>query len=113
MLLEIIFNYNYFIYNDDQIYRKKFGIAMGAFCDPSMANIFVYFLEKEFFKVHKPIFYARFIDDIFINVNEKFGINLLVRSFKNLILNVVSDKKVNFLNLTISLCNLTETNLAA
>ena len=104
-LLEIIFNYNYFIYLN-QVYIQKFGIAMGAICAPNIANIYVYCLEKSFLFIHKPLFYVRFIDDIFIIITNDFDINLLTNSFDNLILNVISDKIVNFLNLSISLCNL-------
>jgi hypothetical protein len=105
-LLEIIFNYNYFTYNN-QVYKQKFGIAMGAICAPSIANIFVYYLEKIFLETYKPLFYARFIDDIFLIVNEEFNIDILINSFENLVLNVVSEKTINFLNLKISLCRLT------
>ena len=80
---------------------------MGAICAPSIANIFVFCLEKVFLDLHKPLFYARFIDDIFLIVKEEFDINFLINSFENLILNVVSNKIVNFLNLNITLCNLT------
>ena len=90
-LLEIIFNYNYFIYLN-QVYRQKFGIAMGAICAPNIANIYVYCLEKSFLFIHKPLFYVRFIDDIFIIVTNDFDINLLINSFYNLILNLISDK---------------------
>jgi hypothetical protein len=38
------------------------------------------------------IIYARFIDDIFLEVNEDFDIDILINSFENLVLNVVSEK---------------------
>jgi hypothetical protein len=63
---------------------------------------------KNFFlETHKPLFYARFIDDIFLIVNEEFNIDILINSFENLVLNVVSEKTIHFLNLKISLCRLT------
>ena len=42
------------------------GIAMGTKCSSSIANIYLYILEKDFLVIHKPLNYSRFIDDIFI-----------------------------------------------
>jgi hypothetical protein len=90
------------------VYRK-FGIAMGTICAPSVANIYVYCLEKFFLEKYKEhiFLYVRFIDDIFVITSFNFNIENLKNSFDTLILNIISDKIVNFLNLNISLCNLT------
>ncbi len=76
---------------------------MGAKCAPSIANLYLAILEKNFLFIHKPLWYSRFIDDILIIINESFDINLLISSFRNLKLNVVTNKVVNFLDLTIKL----------
>ena len=72
------------------------GIAMGSKCGPSVANIYIWLLEKNFLCIHKPLFYVRFIDDIFIIFNKDFDIRLLVGTFKNLKLNIVTSEKVVF-----------------
>ena len=104
-LLEILFNNNYFIFKN-QIYKQKSGVAMGTICAPNIANIYVYCLERKFLQIHRPLFYCRFIDDIFIIVFSSFNIQILLNSFDSLTLNIVTNKTVNFLNLNISLCNL-------
>jgi len=105
-LLEILFNYNYFVFNN-RIYRQKYGIDMGTIAAPNIANIFVYCFEKSFLYIYRPLFYCRYIDDIFIILEFNFDINLLINSFPSLTLNVVSDEVVNFLQLNIRLCKLT------
>ena len=105
-LLQILFTNNYFIFNN-QIYKQNTGIAMGTISAPNIANIYVYTLEKNFLHIHKPLLYYRYIDDIFIITEQNFNINLLINSFYNLKLNVVSEFIINFLNLNISLCKLT------
>jgi predicted GIY-YIG superfamily endonuclease len=108
IILNILFKFNYFKYKCF-IYKQKSGIAMGTICAPNLANIFVYCLEKKFLSIHKHsiYFYARYIDDILIIVNFLFNINLLINCFSTLTLNVVSDKFVNFLNVIVSICELT------
>jgi predicted GIY-YIG superfamily endonuclease len=105
-LLEILFNNNYFVFNTE-IYKQKSGVAMGTICAPNIANIYVYCLERKFLHIYKPLFYYRFIDDIFIIVDSSFNIQILLNSFESLTLNIVTDKIVNFLNLNISLCKFT------
>ena len=104
-ILEILFNFNYFTFNG-KIYKQNSGVAMGTICAPNIANIYVYCLEVKFLHIHKPLFYARFIDDIFIIVISSFQIKFLLDSFDSLTLNIVTDKIVNFLNLEISLCKM-------
>jgi len=45
---------------------------MGTKCGPSIANVYLYILEIQFLKIHRPLFYSRFIDDIFIIVSSGF-----------------------------------------
>jgi hypothetical protein len=71
----------------------------------SIANIFVYILEKKWLHIHKPLYYKRFIDDVFIiisRLNYLFVIESLKNAFGSLKLNLVIDKSVDFLDLSIS-----------
>ena len=105
-ILEILFSFNYFTFNQ-QVYKQNSGVAMGTISAPNIANIYVYCLEVKFLNIHRPLFYCRFIDDIFIIVKNSFDIQILINSFNSLTLNIVTDKIVNFLNLNISLCKFT------
>ena len=105
-ILEIIFKYNIFKFNKS-FYKQVKGIAMGSKCGPSIANVFVLIYETIFLTIHRPIYYKRFIDDIFIIVDENFDIYILISSFGSLKLNVVTDFSVNFLDLWISICKIT------
>jgi hypothetical protein len=65
-LLKLIFENNYFIFND-KFYRQLTGVAMECKCGPSIANLYVYLLEKHWLStINDLIFFARFIDDILI-----------------------------------------------
>ena len=82
---------------------------MGSKCGPSIANIYISLLEKNFLTIHKPLLYVRFIDDIFTVMNGTFDINLLLNNFIYLKLNLVTSKIVVFLDLTIELSQITGT----
>ena len=101
-LFELVLDNYYFKY-DDLFYKQIKGIAMGSKCGPSIANIYLYVYEKRWLKIEKPLFYKRFIDDIFLITNCNRQIETLKSSFKNLTLNCVSYSIVNFLDLNISL----------
>ena len=75
---------------------------MGSICGPSVANIFVYVLEKHWLGIEKPLIYVRFIDDIYILMNKKLDYNNFKNQFLNLVLNIVEADVVNFLDLNIS-----------
>jgi hypothetical protein len=104
-ILEMILKYNYFTFRD-KFYLQIKGIAMGSKTGPSIANIFVHIVESIWLEENKPLFYKRFIDDIFV-ILEKEGllikIDSLKRAFGSLKLNLVIDKSVDFLDLNINL----------
>ena len=108
-ILEMILKYNYFTFRD-KFYLQIKGIAMGSKTGPSIANIFVHIVESIWLEENKPLFYKRFIDDIFV-ILEKEGllikIDSLKRAFGSLKLNLVIDKSVDFLDLNINLDNVT------
>ena len=61
--LKLIFNNNIFTCNK-KYYKQNKGLAMGCACGPSVANLYIYILEKKWITIHKPLIYYRFIDDI-------------------------------------------------
>jgi hypothetical protein len=73
-ILKLIFNHNIFTY-DNKFYKQISGIAMGSVCGPTLANIFVNFLEVKWYSIAKPLYYKRFIDDLCIIDNENMDIN--------------------------------------
>ena len=76
---------------------------MGGKCGPSVANLYLSILEAHFLRIYRPLFYKRFIDDIFLMVLKGFNIEILTSSFAYLKLNYVTSKKVVFLDLVINL----------
>ena len=108
--LELVLNFNFFKFCG-QFFKQNKGIAMGTICGPSIANLYLYVLEKKFLFIHKPIYYKRYIDDIFLAIDRKFDIKTLTDNnnfFRNLNL-LVSDEgdEVVFLDLRIRFNSLT------
>ena len=60
---------SYFIFND-VLYKQKDGVVMGLPLGPTMANVFLSFYEIKWLeqcpKEFKPVFYRRYVDDIFV-----------------------------------------------
>lgn len=105
-ILKIVLFNNFFKFKD--LYFKQIkGIAMGTKCGPSIANVYVNFFEEKFLVLYKPIYYKRFIDDIFLIVSRGFDINNLKKFFKPLILNVCTGNEINFLDLSIKIDTIT------
>ena len=100
-ILSLIFENNVFEFQNE-FYKQKRGLAMGAICGPSIANIVVYRLEEKWMKIHRPLVYRRFIDDILIISIFIIDIDNFKKIFLNLKLNIIQDKIVNFLDLSIS-----------
>lgn len=108
-ILKLILENNYFSFEKNFYFHQKVGIAMGSRCGPSIANIFVYILEKRWLNIYKPLLFSRFIDDILIIVKERELVRSLQNAFGNLKLNICSSDIVNFLDLNISLNTMTNT----
>ena len=81
---------------------------MGCICGPSIANIFVYILEKKWLCIHKPLVYKRFIDDIFLVSTTKINENDFRQYFLNLNLTITNSKRVNFLDVVITFDTITK-----
>ncbi len=101
-ILEMIFKYSNFKYNDEH-YMQLNGIPMGCICGPSIANLYVYLLEREWLNKHQNIIYYRFIDDIFIASTYEINLDEFKQNFGYLKLNIECNKKVNFLDLELSI----------
>lgn len=76
-LVETILEKNYFCFSNDY-YMQIRGVAMGSINAPSVANLFMYILDKERIldPTNNPFFrnifwYKRFLDDIFMIFSEK------------------------------------------
>ena len=77
------------------------------FLFPNQKLSIAHILEEKFLTIHRPLFYARFIDDIFIITSKNFDLNILKNSFSYLKLNIVNATIVNFLDLNIKLNKIT------
>jgi hypothetical protein len=99
-ILSIIFSCNVFSYSDKS-FLQLIGLPMGCVCGPSVANLYVYILEKEWLSIYNDVIYFRFIDDIFIAASKPIDLNLFKSFFFYLKLNVVHGESVVFLDLNI------------
>jgi len=105
-ILKLILSNNIFEF-DNEYYIQLDGVAMGCKCGPSLANIYLYILEINWLNTIRPIIYYRFIDDIFIAFKGKLDVNSLKDLFGNLKLNIVNNKSVIFLDLVLSINDIT------
>ncbi len=99
--LRLIFNNNVFTFNSI-FYLQVIGLPMGCKCGPTVANLYLYILEKNWILNNNPLIYGRFIDDIFCADKEEINTENLKSNFGYLKLNIESSRKVNFLDLIIS-----------
>ena len=69
-LLKLCVNDNFFEFNKE-FYRQKNGIAMGSPLSPVLANIYMEYFESTLLPTlnNQPVFYVRYIDDIFALVD--------------------------------------------
>ena len=76
---------------------------MGCICGPTVANLYLYALERYQLSINRPLIYKRFIDDIFYLNKGKLDQTDLSLQFENLKLSYFIDKKVPFLDLNIEI----------
>ncbi len=101
-ILKLILFHNYFSF-ENKYYLQIKGIAMGCKCAPTIANLYLSLLEKNFLTIHKPFFYKRFLDDLLLITSSDFNINNIFSFFHNLELTLSCKDNVNFLDLNISI----------
>ena len=69
----------------DEMYRQVDGVAMGSPLGPTLANIFVGFLEAKYFQSrNKPKIYYRYVDDCFIIFDSKDECMSMFQDFNRL-----------------------------
>ena len=93
---------------DNNIYLQIKGTAMGTPVATTYANIFLYGIENEILLKHKPIYYTRYIDDIFAIYDTHANAQHFINDFNNVIesitLEAVTIKRDGvMLDLTLSL----------
>ena len=68
-LLTVVTKKSFFMFNN-KFYKQIDGVAMGSPLGPALANIFMYSFENKWLKYYpyslKPVFYRRYVDDIFV-----------------------------------------------
>ena len=96
-------NYFYFSHNKKYTYFKQIkGVAMCTACGPS-ANLYLAYFEVKNKVFIDNSFYIRYIDDIFYSDTENYLTNKFPIIFPDLKLNTLTDNKVQFIDLNISL----------
>ncbi|KAI0996837.1 hypothetical protein K3495_g11347 [Podosphaera aphanis] len=71
LLIMIVLKHNFF-QCDSTFYKQLSGLAMGTSCAPTIANLYAAYYEEDFIPKLEDkgiIYYGRYIDDIFIMVN--------------------------------------------
>ena len=105
--LSFVLDNNYFKFELD-FFKQIKGIAMGSVAGPSIANVFVMIYEIKWSQIHRPIVYLRFIDDLFVILDDQ-RISEIEGAVRSLKLKSLSWKNVQFLDLDISNDGLTRT----
>ena len=89
-LLEISTKGTVFFFND-HYYRQRDGVAMGSPLGPALANAFLAHHETVWLEEcplsFAPIFFARYVDDIFVLIRSSEHIGKLAEYFSSRILN--------------------------
>ena len=102
MILDLIFTCGIFNFNNE-FFKQILGLPMGSKCGPSVANLYLFILEKHWISLNSNfIIYKRFIDDIFIASPFKIKIEDLTSLFIYLKLNISNEKSIVFLDLKIT-----------
>ncbi len=105
-ILKMIFENNVFEFNKNY-YNQINGLIMGVICGPSIANLYLFILEINWYNIERPLVYKRFIDDIFYVIIGELDLEKFKKIFDYLKLNIVKNDIVNFLDLNISIDNIT------
>ncbi|CAF1057020.1 unnamed protein product, partial [Brachionus calyciflorus] len=103
-ILKLALNNNFFKFKK-KFFKQIIGIAMGSKCGPAVANLVVYYFERTWLKIQKPLFYKRYLDDVMAIDNK--DISSILSAFGNLKLNLCSGVKQNFLDLIIEFDKIT------
>lgn len=111
-LLKLILEFNNFEFNGVH-YLQVNGTSMGTPIGPTYANIFMGLLENKFLasRALKPLYYKRFIDDIFIIWQHgEAHLSSFIHDFNNAhpsisFSHAYSEQTINFLDVTLTMCD--------
>jgi hypothetical protein len=90
-LLYWVLTNNYCEFNE-HIYLQIKGTAMGTPVATSYANIFLYGIERDVIQKHEPVYYKRYIDDIFAIYNSPIKAKCFVHLFNNIVPSIKLDE---------------------
>ena len=84
-MLQLCTSKSPFISPSGQYYQQVDGVAMGSPLGPTFANYYMGHLKEKVFKDHlnKPKIYARYVDDVFLLVDNVEYVNRLKTTFEN------------------------------
>ncbi len=105
-ILKLVLKSNYFSYNQ-KYFKQELGIAMGSICGPTIANLFVSIYEIKWTTIYRPLAYYRFIDDVFLVIQDLNILESLKNAFGSLKLNLIVSKRQVFLDLELEINNFT------
>jgi hypothetical protein len=96
-----------FISPDGQMYIQKEGVSMGCILGPTFANFYMGYIEGLVLKTIKPIKYCRYVDDIFVtvqNIDELLQLKdeLEKASVLKFTYEMEKDRSLNFLDVHVS-----------
>ena len=67
------------------MYRQSDGVAMGSPLGSTLANIFMGYLEENYFSTNvKPLMYVRYVDDCFILFKNENDCKVMFEAFNRL-----------------------------
>ena len=102
---------SFFIF-DKTFYKQKDGVAMGYSLGPTLANSFLCYREKRWLdkcpEEFKPVFYKRYVDDIFVLFRKEEHLKLFLNYFNSCHENIKftsqkeTNNKLSFLDIEIS-----------
>jgi len=97
-ILKLVLFNNIFEFNNFY-YIQIDGIAMGCKCGPSIANLYLYILEKHWLYLVRPLLYDRYIDDGLVVNKGKLNVEFYKEQFSPLQLTYENKKETNILDL--------------
>ena len=101
IILNLIFTCNIFNF-ENSWYVQQIGLPMGCVCGPSVANLYLYILERNWISLNPDKIYKRFIDDTFIASLQPVDLEDFKSYFLYLKLNIEMGNTVIFLDLEIT-----------
>ena len=104
ILPAVLYN-NYFMF-DDVVYKQTCGVAMGSPLGPLFANTYMLHVDREIMRIEGVTKYLRYIDDVFMLIDDKINTEELTKKINSVNKNIVFElgdqgNKVVFLDTTL------------